>query len=54
MGRFQISRIIRICRTLAMGLWALSGLAFMGCFFLYYMYGGIFAFLLLVTVILGE
>lgn len=37
-----------------MRLWAFSGITFVGCFLIYYLYGGLLAFLLLIFAVAGT
>lgn len=47
-GYVSISRILGALITIALRVWAYSGLVLFLCFLLYYVYGGVFAFILLV------
>ncbi|CAH0546634.1 unnamed protein product [Brassicogethes aeneus] len=52
-GYVSISRISSIIFRMVLKVWAYSGLVLVFCFLLYYMYGGIFAFMLLFFSITG-
>lgn len=52
-GYVQISRILGTILRIIVKVWAYSGLVLVVCFLLYYLYGGIFAFILLFFSITG-
>ncbi|KAK4877423.1 hypothetical protein RN001_009929 [Aquatica leii] len=52
-GYVRISKIIGTLIAIALKVWAYSGLVMVFCFLLYYFYGGIFAFILLIFATTG-
>lgn len=53
-GYVRLSRIFSVLLAMVMRVWAYSGLVLFLCFLLYYLYGGIFAFLLLIFAATGK
>lgn len=53
-GYVPFSRITAILFKMVLKVWAYSGLVLVFCFLLYYMYGGIFAILLLFFAVTGK
>lgn len=53
-GYVQISRIVGILWKMAIKIWAYTGLVTVSCFLVYYLYGGIFAFAILLFSALGK
>lgn len=53
-GYVRFSRIIGTLIGIALKVWAYSGLVMVFCFLLYYFYGGVFAFVLLIFAGTGE
>lgn len=53
-GLVPFSRITAILFRMVLKVWAYSGLVLVFCFLLYYMYGGIFAILLLFFAVTGK
>ncbi|KAK9887043.1 hypothetical protein WA026_019968 [Henosepilachna vigintioctopunctata] len=52
-GYLQVTVIMGIILKMILRVWAYSGLILVSCFLLYYMYGGIFAFILIFISVLG-
>lgn len=52
-GYVRVSRIIATLIGITLKVWAYSGLVLVFCFLLYYFYGGMFAFILLIFAATG-